>query len=152
MCLFPFNEYKIPNFSLHFSLRRKKQEHLWLCSSSSCDFSPHSVSVSCIISMPICFSFATFMSLRGRSSSQLYHFPSLLAERLAHSRSSAMPVSCISMNISRSRVVGTGPRVEGGESSLVYASEWPWTRCSISEPQFTLKGNVPDNRYPNSLI
>ena len=29
-----------------------------------------------------------------------------------------MPVSCISMNISRSRVVGTGPRVEGGSLVL----------------------------------
>lgn len=34
-----------------------------------------------------------------------------------------MPVSCINMNISRSGVVGTGPKGEGGKSGLVSSSD-----------------------------
>lgn len=47
-------------------------------------------------------------------------FSQLLVEVTAHSRSSAMPVRCVNMNLSRIRLVGAGPGVESGESNLVY--------------------------------
>lgn len=56
--------------------------------------------------------------LRGGTYLSFIPFPQILVESPAHSRSS-MPVSCVNMSISRTRVVGTGPGVESGESSLV---------------------------------
>lgn len=72
-----------------------------------------SASVSCIISMPDRFSSATSKS----------PCPQLLVERLAHSRSSAIPVSCMNRKVGRFRLVGPGPGVDGGESGLVYTLE-----------------------------
>lgn len=150
-CLFSFNDYKTPYFCQCFSLRRENESTGGVCECPSllpvtfltplCNFyAPLFLLCHHLVlwgKVLILFSFNLFLQL--------------LVEFTAHSRSSAMPVSCVNMNLSRIRMVGSGPGVESGESILVYLWMPQAVPAWVSEPQFTHNENMPENRCPNYL-